>query len=133
MSRFIDNKDGTVTDVSTGLIWQREHADKMNWKEARKYATNTKLRLGGYKDWRLPTPRELFGLVDHSRVNPATAFPKTPPDWFWTSVSYTKKRKRLSSYAWGVNFCSGSVGCPPKNNSYYVRCVRGKEKKKGKQ
>jgi len=33
------------------------------------------LNLGGYTDWRFPTMRELTGIVDYGRYNPAIGYP----------------------------------------------------------
>jgi hypothetical protein len=71
-SRYVDNEDGTVTDVITGLMWMRcaigqkwieqtckGKATEMNWDDATKYS----LKLAGYNDWRLPNIEELGTLV----------------------------------------------------------------------
>ena len=56
---YKDNGDGTVTDLNTGLMWQKATDAKsdsldgrVTWYEAEEYAKN--LRLGGYSDWRVP-------------------------------------------------------------------------------
>jgi len=63
---FTDNKDGTVTDNNTGLIWQvlpsNEH---MSIDTAASYAEG--LTLGGRSDYRLPTTEELFSIQDFSK------------------------------------------------------------------
>ncbi|OON99856.1 MAG: hypothetical protein ATN35_10760 [Epulopiscium sp. Nele67-Bin004] len=62
---YTDNGDGTITDNSTGLMWQQIPVDyKMTWSEAVEFCEN--LELGGYDDWRLPTADELFSLSDFS-------------------------------------------------------------------
>ncbi|MBU1914685.1 MAG: DUF1566 domain-containing protein, partial [Candidatus Thermoplasmatota archaeon] len=54
--RFIDNKDGTVTDTRTGLMWEKETApDTYTWEEALRYCEE--LRLAGHEDWSLPNFR----------------------------------------------------------------------------
>ena len=65
---FTDNGDGTVTDAVTGLMWQKVDSGEMTWESA--MAGAAALTLGGYTDWRLPTPMEAFGILDHGR-NPA--------------------------------------------------------------
>ena len=82
---YQNNGNGTVTDTTTGLIWQQDTArdsqnnyDTMTWKEALAYCEA--LILGGNTDWRLPTIKELGSLVDLSRYNPSintTYFPNT--------------------------------------------------------
>ena len=54
---YTDNKDGTVTDNLTGLIWQKSVTAKMTYTEALQAAKDS--RLGGEKDWRLPTVTEI--------------------------------------------------------------------------
>jgi len=68
---FIDNEDGTVTDLSTGLMWQMSDGGQArNWESALEYAEN--LELAGYSDWRLPNVKELESIIDYSRAPDAT-------------------------------------------------------------
>lgn len=63
---FVDNKNGTISDIATGLMWQQSDSIKgMNWKDALIYAKNKS--LGGYSDWRLPNAKELQSIVDYTR------------------------------------------------------------------
>ncbi len=76
---FTDNGDGTVTDDVTGLMWQQspdtdgdgdiDAEDKLTYDEA--VAGATTLSLGGYTDWRLPTIKELYSLIDFSGTDPS--------------------------------------------------------------
>ena len=71
LNKFTDNGDGTVTDQSTGLIWQQRDSGKtFEWKDALSYAQN--LILGGHNDWRLPNAKELQSIVDYGR-SPVTS------------------------------------------------------------
>lgn len=108
----------SVLGTRTGLEWQKDHAGPMPWQNALDYASS--LRLGKHSDWRLPTVEELITLIDFSKEDPASSFPGMPKDYFWSSSSYSGS----SSYAWYVNFNSGSVGYGGKAFSYVVRCVR---------
>jgi len=56
-----DNKNNTVYDSDTGLLWQDYHKYG-NWEGAIDYCNN--LVLAGYDDWRLPTIDELEVLGD---------------------------------------------------------------------
>ena len=59
---YRDNGDGTVTDLHTGLMWQKTPGvEQYTWAEAAAYAAD--LRLAGYDDWRVPTIKELYSIV----------------------------------------------------------------------
>src|SRR4030066_392238 len=68
---YQDNGDGTVTDLVTGLMWQKSpdtngdgiinYNDKMFFDDAQTSAAS--FNLGGYIDWRLPTIKELYSLI----------------------------------------------------------------------
>ena len=117
----------TVTDLRTGLMWQRHISeDSFSLKKAKQYADN--LRLGDYADWRVPTRPELESIVDLARHHPSInieAFPNTPSCWFW-SVSPGADG---SSYAWVVSFYVGGYAYGSDVNSFRVRCVRGTMRK----
>ena len=53
-SAYIDNGNGTVTDIETKLMWQQTAVDEMTPYYATSYYCPG-LSLAGYKDWRLPT------------------------------------------------------------------------------
>lgn len=68
---FVDNGDGTITDLATGLMWQKaDSGTGMDWEESLTYAED--LELAGYSDWRLPNAKELQSIVDYSRSIVAT-------------------------------------------------------------
>jgi hypothetical protein len=70
VNNFVDNKNGTISDLATGLIWQQtDSTTGLNWQGALSYCEN--LGLAGYDDWRLPDAKELQSLVDYSR-SPST-------------------------------------------------------------
>lgn len=67
---FIDNGDGTITDLATGLMWmQDDSGEAMNWSDALQWSES--LETAGYEDWRLPDAKELQSIVDYTR-SPAT-------------------------------------------------------------
>jgi Protein of unknown function (DUF1566) len=76
---FTNNGDGTVTDNITGLMWQKSAdtdgdgdintGDKLTYDEA--VAGANSLNLGGYTDWRLPTIKELYSLIDFRGTDPS--------------------------------------------------------------
>jgi len=65
---YRDNGDGTVTDLATGLMWQKDPGEKKTFREA--VAGAPKCRLGGHQDWRLPTIKELYSLILFSGTDP---------------------------------------------------------------
>lgn len=85
---YIDNKDKTVTDKSTSLMWAKDDSGiKMNWIEALEYAENSK--LGGYNDWRLPNVKELQSLIDYEKKD----FPAINTEFFNTTLKSFKSPK----------------------------------------
>ncbi len=119
---YADNGDGTVTNETTGLMWQKETPEKKTWKQALAYCEG--LTLGGHTSWRLPTIKELFSLADYSRYNPAintTYFPNTVSSYYWSSTTDANG----TDYAWGVHFDNGYDFPNTKGSSLYVRAVRG--------
>ncbi|MCD6197260.1 MAG: PEGA domain-containing protein [Deltaproteobacteria bacterium] len=70
--RFVDHRNGTVTDTKTGLMWTREdsyvHLGRyLNWEQSRSYVN--KLSMGGYGDWRLPKVAELKKIYEIKKSN----------------------------------------------------------------
>ncbi len=68
--RFVDNKNGTVSDTGSGLMWQagdsyHELQAGMSWYDAVEYVDGkNQEKLAGFSDWRLPTMDELRGIWD---------------------------------------------------------------------
>ncbi len=78
---YVDNKDDTVTDKSTGLMWTKNDSGQtMNWVDALDYAD--KAEIAGHSDWRLPNTKELQSLVDYEKKT----FPAINTDFFNTTV-----------------------------------------------
>lgn len=88
---YRDNGDGTVTDLVTGLDWSRAvDPGKVSLQEAQAIARG--LRLGGHHDWRVPTIKELYSLIDFRGVTglaepsattaPRSAVPYLNTDYF---------------------------------------------------
>ena len=64
---YKDNGNGTVTDLNTGLMWQKSVGNKMTYDQAA--ANVSSFHLAGYSDWRLPTIKELYSLILFSGVD----------------------------------------------------------------
>ncbi len=120
---FVNNGDGTVTDASTGLMWQQATAGAMNWQEALSYCES--LTLGGYNDWRLPNIKVFRSIVEYEKYDPAIDIyylPDTLSSGYWSATT----RFGSNSDAWIINFRYGfDSGNDGKLGSYYVRAVRG--------
>jgi hypothetical protein len=123
---FQDNKDGTVTDAATSLMWQqKDGAVGMDFPTAKAYAeAQNKANFLGHNDWRLPTSKELQTLVDYTRspgaTSPAHVGPAIDPlftctpitneagradyPYYWTSVPAKGSSDGSYSAAWYVAF-----------------------------
>jgi hypothetical protein len=103
---FADNKDGTITDKATGLMWAQADSGKgMDWKEALAWVQemNAQSYLG-HNDWRMPNVKELQSVIDYTRspettqsaaIDPLFACTQITneagqPDYpcFWTSTTH---------------------------------------------
>lgn len=118
---MVINGDGTVTDTSTGLMWQQGTAGPMSWEAAISYCGG--LSLAGHDDWRLPNRNELQSLVDYTHCEPpidTTAFPDTMSSYYLSSTTYAG----INYAAWFVYFYHGSVGIVDKSSPFPVRAVR---------
>jgi hypothetical protein len=136
-SRFIDNGNGTVTDLATGLIWKQcaeglsgsgcatGSATHFTWQQALQHAAAAE--FAGATDWRLPNKNELVSLVEQRCYDPAINarfFPNTPSDVFWSSSPCAYH----SLSAWCVYFGylgNGYVNYLDKDGALHVRLVRG--------
>ncbi|MCP4592607.1 MAG: DUF1566 domain-containing protein [bacterium] len=88
-NRFVDNGDRTVTDDATGLMWtQSDSGEGMNWEEALAWSQelNAENHLG-YDDWRLPSAKELQGIVDYTRSPNTTGSPAIDPVFDTTAIT----------------------------------------------
>jgi hypothetical protein len=143
---FTDNGNGTVTDNNTGLVWQKcsmgqnstdcsGSATTHNWYQASgtyhaSYNASSinvcgSLSLAG-TGWRLPSKKELMGIVDYSipypgPTIPQAIFPNTVSSDYWSSTTGADS----TDGAWSVGFYGGYVSDYYKGNFDYVRCVRG--------
>lgn len=114
-NNFIDNNDGTITDLSTGLMWQTaDSLTGLNWENALFYAEE--LSLADYDDWRLPNIKELQSIVDYERslqtTNSAAISPifeisqildmngEVQYPYFWSSTTHLDGTNPYSSAAY---------------------------------
>jgi len=63
---FVDNGDGTVTDRSTGLMWQKAGSSSLlSYHQAEGYMSRlNRKKFLDYDDWRIPTVEELAFLLE---------------------------------------------------------------------
>jgi len=69
---YMNNGDGTITDLVTGLIWQQsfdhnqdgsiDYDDKLSYDEILDLVANS-VSLACYDDWRLPSIKEMYSLI----------------------------------------------------------------------
>jgi hypothetical protein len=130
---YTDNGDGTVTDHVTDLMWQKTPGDKVTWDEA--VAGAETFGLAGYDDWRLPTIKELYSLIDFSGVDPSgyqgsdtsgmvpfidtdvfdfaygdtNAGERIIDAQYWSSTEYVGTTMGGSATTFGVNFADGRI------------------------
>lgn len=65
-SYLVDNGDGlTVTDMATGLMWQRSGGDITSIRRAQKEVRESNRQsFAGYDDWRLPSLEEALSIME---------------------------------------------------------------------
>ncbi len=121
---FRDNHNGTVTDITTDLVWHQAENKSMTWKNALKYCQN--LIIGGYNDWRLPTIKELSTLPDDTfpryRIK-NEYFRGARPAGYWSSST----SPLFSDFAWFIRFDDGLEHSGHKGRRYFVRAVRSEK------
>src|SRR5690606_9676068 len=121
----------TVTDMGTGLVWQRRLGEtRHSFADAPTYCAAVDLPGEG---WRAPSMKELQTIVDEAQLDEpvlvdAQVFPGVPAlqSDFWTSTLDTSHDES----AWFVPFSSGRAIPLSRQITYlidselYVRCVR---------
>lgn len=119
---FKINANGTVSDLTTGLMWQRENDNVARpWNEANSYCQG--LSLGGKQDWRLPNIKELWSITDSRIRKPALDAEVFPNHsiFYWSATTDAVD----SGNAWYVLFNNGLVQNNFAKSGYmFVRCVR---------
>ena len=155
---YRDNGDGTVSDLVTGLLWQKGPGPKKTYEEA--VAGASACRVGGYDDWRLPSIKELYSLilfsgedVDPMSTETSNLRPFIDRDIFGfvygdptkgeriidsqmaTSTKYVSTTMGGNETMFGVNFADGRIKGYPissrrggRTKTYYVFYVRGNPK-----
>ncbi|MCX6857017.1 MAG: DUF1566 domain-containing protein, partial [Verrucomicrobia bacterium] len=117
---YINNNDGTVTDLDTGLMWTQAPSVAQSWSSALTYAEG--LTTAGFSDWRLPNIKELQSLQDIPRAtasgsttNPCinrVLFPAATANAYWSSTSV---KSGTPTQAWLVDFGVTTTSTPSRN------------------
>ena len=151
-TRWCNNGDQTVTDMTTGLVWLRfadwagaapwrsntlgDHNDAHTWAGLLEDDVVLRIGIGGYEfrlndgsvvgDWRLPTKTELYNLANGTEGVKSTnmrAFRGVLPQIYWSSSTHSGENPDI---AWLVNLSNGNVSNSTKSyDGGYVWPVRG--------
>jgi len=108
---------GCVQDRVTGLTWSTETL--IATRPAAATAAASTSRCGIDTGWRLPTRRELLGIVHHGAASPAidgSAFPATHSAPYWSSDT-------AGANAWAVQFADGGTRLLPQAETHAARLV----------
>jgi hypothetical protein len=121
------SSDGlTVIDHVTGLAWTKspdldrdgdiDVHDKLTFSEAQSYPNTLNAQnFGGYDDWRLPTIKELYSLMNFSGTDPSgpqasNLTPFIDDNYFDFGYGDTNGGERLiDAQFWSSNIYSGTV------------------------
>ena len=114
-------------------MWHKTPGDKVTWNEA--IADADTFSLAGYDDWRLPTIKELYSLIDFSGIDPSGyngsdtsgLVPFIDTDYFdfeygdtsagerviaaqyWSRTEYVGTTMNGDATTFGVNFADGRI------------------------
>jgi hypothetical protein len=148
---YQDQGNGTVLDASTGLMWMQARGPMLSWDEA--MAGAKACRVGGHDDWRMPSIKELYSLIDFRGCLGNTADDSKPyldetvfgfafgdtasgvrliDAQDWTATEDLAPVMSHARAVFGVNFIDGRIKAYPKTDRrqgqakrLYARYVRG--------
>jgi hypothetical protein len=147
---YRDNGNGTITDLNTGLMWQKSPGSKVTWEAA--MSGTASLNLAGYNDWRVPTIKELYSLINFNGVTGMAEDDSIPyldtayfdfsygdtsagermiDAQYWSSTEYVSTTMTGNPTTFGVNFADGRikgygrVHPDGRQMTMFVRYVRG--------
>ena len=152
--RWLENGDGTATDLNTGLQWElktddgsiHDVADMYTWSGTAPYTDRSGTAFveflgtlnGGISsdgtattgcfadrcDWRLPTIEELAGILEEA-CGGIPPCTSIPGELIAHYYWSSSSVQDSETVAWLVLFNSARPGVGSKTNSSYVRAVRG--------
>ena len=135
---YRDNGDGTVLDQVTGLTWAKAPIRSLSHSEA--FDAAKRSRLGGHDDWRVPSIKELYSLIDFRggfTGTPAKSRPYIDSSVFeftygaeaelkdakdgprpidvqeWSATAYIGQTMGRDKAIFGVNFADGRIKAYP--------------------
>ena len=143
---FLDNNDGTITDLATDLMWTtNDNEEGLIWEDALALVQqkNNELYLG-HNDWRLPNAKELQSIIDYSRSLQTTNSAAIDPlfeastiideggeinyPFYWTGTTHLDGPPNLI-YTNAVYLCFGEalgfMEMPPNSGNYVLMDVHG--------
>jgi len=127
-NNFIDNADGTVSDLATGLMWQKaDDGVARDWEESLAYSEN--LELTSYIDWRLPNAKELQSIVDYTRSPQTTNSPAIDPIFETTEITDPKGNTGQYPFFWTGT--THQDGINPYSSAAYVAFGEGQGEMNG--
>lgn len=150
---FNKSSDGlTVLDNVTGLTWQQtpdrnsdgtiNSSDKITWANIASYVAGLNTaKYGGFNDWRLPTIKELYSLIDFRGTDPSgyqgtdtsglipfidktyfafgwgdtAAGERIIDAQYWSSTQYVSTTMGGATTVFGVNFADGRIKGYPRD------------------
>ncbi len=146
---YVDNGDGTVTDLNTGLMWEKKSDDgsihdkdtTYSWDDAFAVhvATLNSSTFAGHTDWRVPNYKELVSILDLGTFVPSvdpvfntgcvlgctvttcSCTGLSPTSFYWSSTSVAI----VPIFAWLIFFDLGEDDIDEKSFGGFVRAVRG--------
>ena len=144
---FVDNGDGTITDLNTGLVWEKKSDDGSIHDKDRAYMWKNAFAVhvaglndpnapfAGYTDWRVPNYEELLSILDLEELPALDPVFNTGcvPACTVLTCSCTRSYRYWSSSsgasgtpgAYNVLFNDGIVVYGNWTISHHVRAVRG--------
>ena len=141
-AEYIDSNNGTITDNSSNLVWQKadsyhELKNGINWYQALEYIdVKNSEKFAGFDDWRLPTIMELKNLYDESRpikskdnerIGLPNSFKAGGSYYLWTA----KERGLENAWYFGLGFKEEYFNLKDLGDlGQGVKMVRGKPVKK---
>jgi Protein of unknown function (DUF1566). len=119
---FQDNADGTITDLHTGLMWNKSDDTGLTCQEALELCDTSE--SAGYSDWRVPNAVEVMTMIDYSLSD------YEHPAFTWSGEDYWSSTSQSDDLNDAMYVDTGWGGVPSQtksddNSDDAVRCVRG--------